>query len=240
MAVRKAVSVAMAVYNGEIYLEEQMDSILGQLDAKDEAIISLDPSVDRSLNIIKKYCLKDSRVHLCLGPGKGVIKNFENAIKHCRNEIVFLADQDDVWYPDKVEKVLEAFEDSKVMVVLHDAEVADENLNVSQPSFFDIKQCKPGIFRNIVKNSYIGCCMAFRRTCVKRFLPFPPNLPMHDQWIGICCEMLGKAHFIYEPLLMYRRHSENVSDMKHASVFQMFRWRINLVRALFLRKYFRR
>lgn len=240
MAVRKAVSVAIAVYNGETYLEEQIDSILSQLNEKDEVIISMDPSTDGTFTLIKKYCLKDSRVRMCRGPGKGVIKNFENAIKHCKNEIIFLADQDDVWKPEKIEKVLKAFEDPDVMVVLHDAEVVDENLNVLQPSFFDIKQCRPGVFRNIIKNSYIGCCMAFRRTCAKRFLPFPSYLPMHDQWIGICCEVLGKACFIDEVLLVYRRHGENLSEMSHASVFQMLRWRVNLVRALFLRKYFRR
>lgn len=240
MRTRRTVSVAMAVYNGETYLKEQMDSILSQLGAEDEVIISLDPSTDGTIDIIKDYCLKDFRVRLCRGSGNGVIKNFENAIKHCRNEIIFLADQDDVWKSDKVEKVLRAFKNPEVMVVLHDSEVVDEKLNVLQPSFFDIKQCKPGIIRNIIKNSYIGCCMAFRRKCVKYFLPFPDKLPMHDQWIGLCCEVLGKACFINEPLLMYRRHGENLSGMNHASVFQMLNWRIEIVLALCLRKFLKR
>ncbi|MEE0751421.1 glycosyltransferase family 2 protein [Frisingicoccus sp.] len=240
MRTRRTVSVAMAVYNGETYLKEQMDSILSQLGVKDEVILSLDPSTDRTLDIIKDYCLRDSRVHMCWGPGRGVIKNFENAIKHCRNEIIFLADQDDVWKSEKVEKVLMAFKDSEVMVVLHDSEVVDEKLNILQPSFFDIKQCRPGVVKNIIKNSYIGCCMAFRRKCSKYFLPFPARLPMHDQWIGLCCESLGKATFIDEPLLMYRRHGENLSGMNHASVFQMLNWRIELVWALCLRKFLKR
>ena len=114
MRTRRTVSVAMAVYNGETYLKEQMDSILSQLGVKDEVILSLDPSTDRTLDIIKDYCLRDSRVHMCWGPGRGVIKNFENAIKHCRNEIIFLADQDDVWKSEKVEKVLMAFKIRKL------------------------------------------------------------------------------------------------------------------------------
>lgn len=240
MEIRRSVSVAMAVYNGETYLREQMDSILSQLEGGDEVVISLDPSTDGTRDIIKEYCLKDSRIHLCYGPGNGVIKNFENAIRHCRNEIIFLADQDDVWKTDKVEKVLKGFKDPKVMVVLHDSEVVDESLNVLQPSFFDIKQCRPGIMKNIIKNSYIGCCMAFRRKCTKYFLPFPDKLPMHDQWIGLCCELLGKASFIDEPLLMYRRHGVNLSAMNHASVFQMLRWRIDIVWALGLRKILRK
>lgn len=223
------ISVAMAVYNGEAYISEQLDSILEQLSEGDEVIISLDPSDDNTEFIIKKYCRMDLRIKLCHGPGTGVIHNFENALRHCRNEIIFLADQDDVWKPNKVEEVLQRFDDKKVMVVVHDAEVVNECLEIQLESFFELKNGRAGIIHNIIKNSYIGCCMAIRRKCLKKILPFPSRLPMHDQWIGILCEWYGKAEFIRKPLLLYRRHEGNLSDIKHASLKQMFAWRIYLI-----------
>jgi glycosyltransferase involved in cell wall biosynthesis len=230
-----AISVAMAVYNGEAYLSEQLDSILGQLKKEDEIIISMDPSDDHTESMIKQFCKKDSRVKLCRGPGEGVVRNFENALRHCRNDIIFLSDQDDVWKQGKVTKVLQRFKNPEVMVVLHDAEIVNEHLEMTMKSFFEMKNCRPGIARNIIKNSYIGCCMAFRRECLKKILPFPKRLPMHDQWIGIVCESVGKASFIEEPLLLYRRHEGNLSEMHHGSWKQMLQWRVNLIGAFVLR-----
>ena len=74
--------------------------------------------------------------------------------------------------------------------------------------------------------------MAFRRKCLKRILPFPKDIPMHDQWIGICCEQMGNVDFLPEKLLLYRRHEGNVSEMRHAPLVQMFIWRWNLIKAI--------
>ena len=235
----RTVSVAMAVYNGETYLKEQIDSIMSQLKVNDELVVSLDPSKDASEEIIKSYMNSDSRVKLYYGKGKGAISNFENAIRHCRNSIIFLADQDDVWQPDKVRRVLAEFENPKAMVVLHNAQVVDEDLNILENSFFSIKNSRKGILRNIIKNSYMGCCMAFRRKCLKNILPFPPILPMHDQWIGLCCEWMGEAVFMEDTLLLYRRHGNNVSEMQHASAAQMLKWRIYIVYAFLSRNIFK-
>lgn len=232
---KKTISVAMAVYNGEKYFEAQLVSILSQLDEDDEVIISLDPSTDRTEIIIRNYCKMDKRIHVCRGTGEGVIKNFENAVRHCRNEIIFLCDQDDVWVENKVSLVLKRFENSKVMLVVHDAKVVNEYLEVKEASFFSIRNSRPGILKNIINNSYIGCCMAFRRKCLKRILPFPKDIPMHDQWIGVCCKSMGTVDFLPEKLLLYRRHEGNVSEMQHASFVQMFVWRWNLIKAIVVR-----
>ncbi|MBQ2012743.1 MAG: glycosyltransferase, partial [Bacteroidaceae bacterium] len=85
----------------------------------DELVVSLDPSKDASEEIIKSYMNSDSRVKLYYGKGKGAISNFENAIRHCRNSIIFLADQDDVWQPDKVRRVLAEFENPKAQLIAH-------------------------------------------------------------------------------------------------------------------------
>lgn len=99
------VSVAMATYNGEKYLEQQIDSILMQLGSDDELIISDDHSSDRTVAIIEKYINNDHRVKLFMNEESGVTSNFENAIKRTQNEIIFLSDQDDVWKPEKVSTV---------------------------------------------------------------------------------------------------------------------------------------
>ena len=75
--------------------------------------------------------------------------------------------------------------------------------------------------------------MAFRNEAKKYILPFPDNLPMHDQWIGLVCEKRGKVSLIDEPLILYRRHSDNASSDTHAGFVQMLKWRINIVSALF-------
>ena len=137
---RKKISVAMAVYNGETYIKEQLGSILNQLHKDDEIIISLDPSNDKTVQIIDSF--NDQRIKVINGPGKGLILNFENAIKHTHNEIIFLCDQDDVWLPNKVDTVLTCFEDQKINVILHNAKIVDKDLNVIENSFFDYRKTR--------------------------------------------------------------------------------------------------
>ena len=111
------ISVAMAYYNGGMYIEEQMDTILTQLGEQDEVIVSVDGASDGSKPLLLKMAEEDKRIHVIKGPGKGVVKNFENAIRHCSGEIIYLSDQDDIWKPDKVKKVNEAFLNPKFFMM---------------------------------------------------------------------------------------------------------------------------
>lgn len=228
---RRKVSVAMAVYNGEKFLKQQLDSVLSQLSDTDEVIVSLDPSTDKSKDIIDSY--GDKRIKVVKGPGRGLIANFENAIRHTKNDIIFLCDQDDVWLPDKVDKVLLAFnQNQNVMVVLHDAIVIDERLNIVNDSYFSFRKSKLGVLSNIIKNSYIGCCMAFSKELIPYILPFPKDLPMHDQWIGLTGEKKGTNVLLGDKLILYRRHEENASNIKHSGIIQMLKWRKSIVKSL--------
>lgn len=220
----------MAVYNGEKYISDQIKSIIVQLRENDELVISYDDSSDKTLDIIKSFADSDSRIKLFPGPNKGVIANFENAIKRCMNECIFLSDQDDIWTEDKVKCVLKEFEDNKVDLVIHDARIVDENLNQVNESFFNLRKCKKGLIKNIVKNSYIGCCMAFKSSLKKYILPFPHNIPMHDQWIGLIAEHKGNVKFLDKKLILYRRHGNNLSSSSHSGVKQMIAWRYNIVK----------
>lgn len=224
-----SVSVAMAAYNGEKYIKIQIETILPQLNAGDELVISLDPSVDSTETIIREFMKADKRVRLLRGKGKGLVCNFNNAIKHCRNDIIFLTDQDDLWNKDKVSSILECFQNPEVNVVVHDAKVVNEKMECLYPSFFQVRGCGKGILKNMIKNSYIGCCMAFRKDIKKYILPFPTNIPMHDQWIGLIGEITGKNVFIDKTLISYRRHGDNASAETHSDFRQMLMWRLTLV-----------
>lgn len=229
-----AISVAMATYNGEKYIKEQIDSILLQLNETDELVISDDGSTDKTVNIIADY--KDKRIKLLKGPKKGVKQNFANAISQCSGKYIFLSDQDDIWMSDKVEKVLTVFEQEKCTLVVHDAIVFDSNTNkVLFNSFYRLRKSKKGVFKNICKNSYIGCCMTFKNNIIKHILPIPNDIEMHDQWIGIMCEKYGKSIFTEDKLIKYRRHGGNVSKMKHYSLMKMVKNRFNLVKQIIRR-----
>ena len=224
---RKSISVALAAYNGEKYIRKQIESILMQLEQNDELVISLDPSLDGTEDIIQSF--HDSRIKLIHGKGKGVISNFENAVVHTSNDIIFLCDQDDIWMENKVEEVLSCF-DENVKVVMHDCIVVDENMNTIYPSFFKHRNTKLGIVHNIMKNSYIGCCMAFTSDLKENILPFPNDLPMHDQYIGLMGEMKGKNVLLNKALLYYRRHDDNASDITHSNALQMIKWRLQIIK----------
>lgn len=226
------ISVAMAVFNGEKYLKDQIFSILVQLKKNDELVISVDESSDGSLEILKQLSKEDNRIKLIKGPNSGVIKNFENAILNCTGDYIFLSDQDDLWVKDKVLKVSSYLKNKDIVLVLHDAKVADKDLNVICESFFDLRKSKSGILKNIFKNSYIGCCMAFKSELKKKILPFPKSIPMHDQWIGLIAERYGKVKFLKEPLIIYRRHEQNNTELYHSSFKNMIKWRINIIKNL--------
>ena len=119
----KRVSVAMAVYNGETYLREQLESILEQLGSKDEIVISDDGSADHTIEMIRSYASKDPRIRLVAGPGRGTKQNIANALMQTEGAYLFLADQDDVWKPEKVKRVLEVFREKKCHMVVHDCVV---------------------------------------------------------------------------------------------------------------------
>ncbi len=208
------VSVCMATYNGEKYIREQLNSILCQLGDEDELVISDDSSTDRTVRIIEE--MHDPRVHLLHGNHfASPIYNLENALKHCRGDFIFLADQDDVWMKDKVSVMMRYL--PKYDCVVSDAIVVDRDLNVLYDSFFAYRKSGPGLLKNLFKNRYMGCSMAFTRAVLEKTLPFPRDLPMHDSWIGLIAEMTGKTIFIDDKLILYRRHGRNVSNIGQPS-----------------------
>jgi glycosyltransferase involved in cell wall biosynthesis len=224
----------MATYNGERFISEQIVSILPQLKREDELVVVDDCSTDRSVPIIESF--QDTRIVLLRNQQNcGVLKAFERALCNASGQVIFLADQDDVWRADKVEKTISLFRARPdVSLVQSGIEIIDAVGNISAVKNLKLKRFKAGLLHNLISNSYQGSAMAFRRSILQYCLPFPDDIPMHDMWIGIINEFVGKAEFIDEPLLYFRRHGRNVSPHRHAPFFQMLRWRWSLVKNLAL------
>ncbi|WP_086444943.1 glycosyltransferase family 2 protein [Candidatus Enterococcus lemimoniae] len=234
------ISICIATYNGEKYLEEQLASILPQMTASDELIISDDGSKDETMTIINRYAAQDERIKFFKGPGKGVIANFEFAINQSQGDFIFLADQDDVWLPEKVQTTLSFFASNpKIDLVISDLVIVDEQLQVIEPSYFEYRKVALGFLHNIVKNKYIGAGMAFRGSLKSRILPIPAKVPMHDMWIGLIAAYKNKSALIPQTLTLYRRHNNNASEINtKASFFQQLKWRCAISYVLFKRIFF--
>ena len=204
----ETISVALPVYNGALYLAQQLDSILEQLEPGDEIVAAYQSSADDSLEILERYQRQDARVKVLHNPQKGITANFQLALEHCSGDYIFLCDQDDVWLPDKRSAVVHAFQTSGADLVLHDAVHTDEALNRQDKTFFEIYPLGPGKWKNIKKPRMSGCCMAFTRAMRDRVLPLP-EIYGYDQWIFVVAEFTGRIEYLHEVLLLHRLHGEN-------------------------------
>lgn len=210
------ISVCIATYNGEKYLREQVESILGQLGEGDEIVISDDCSSDKTIDVLQ--ALGDARVRILHHDPSQVTtsfpldkptQNFENALKHAKGDIIFLADQDDVWLPGKVEKMLAALQDADM--AMHDCIVVDSNLQELSPSYFNIISVSTNAWRNLCKCTLLGCCMAMRRCVLEKALPFPKSRVGHDLWLGLVADRKFRFTLVRVPLLKYRKHSSSTT-----------------------------
>jgi glycosyltransferase involved in cell wall biosynthesis len=225
----------MATYNGEEYILDQLKSILPQLDSCDEIIVSDDSSTDRTIELIKG--LNDNRINILAGNKfRNPIYNFENAIKYSKGDYIFLSDQDDIWIENKVSSC--KLELEKFDLVLSDCKIVDGKLNLLSSSFFNTNGSRPGILKNIFSNSYMGCCIAFRRKILQKAIPFPKGIPMHDIWLGLIGELFYSVVFLNEPLILYRRHNNNLSFSGAKSKYSFYtkvKFRFKIIFALSIR-----
>jgi len=223
-------SVCMAAYNGSQFVEAQLQSILSQLRPGDEVVIVDDGSKDDTVRRIEQ--LGDSRIRLLRHErNAGVLTTFEDALRSATGEILFLADDDDVWAPAKVRRFMEVFANKPdVEVVSSRVRMIDENDRPLPDSRINREgRFTTGFWRNLYRNHYQGSAMAIRASLLGRVLPFPAQESfLHDAWIGTRNDLLGgKAVFIDEDLLFYRRHTKNASRTK--SLAQQIQTRVDLL-----------
>ena len=143
----------------------------------------------------------------------GVQGDFEKALKYSKGDIIFLSDQDDVWVENKVEIILNQLK--KYDLIVSDAFITDEKLNITNESLFSEINSNRGILKNIIKNTYYGCCITFKRKVLKKALPFPKTREIgHDLWLGIIADRYFKVKFLKEKLIYFRRHENNLTTIK--------------------------
>ena len=227
---RLKVSACMAAYNGGNFVDTQLGSILSQLHEDDEIVIVDDCSRDDTVDRIARF--NDRRIRLMRHmQNAGVVPTFEDALRCAKGDVLFLCDDDDIWAPTKVQRFIELFESRPdVEIVTSRVGLIDEqggrlsNSRVNRGGIF-----RTGFWRNVMMNHYQGSAMALRASLLGRVLPFPRHKSfLHDAWIGTRNEIAGgKAEFIDEDLLFYRRHSSNTTRTK--TILNQIRTRFDLL-----------
>ena len=212
------VSVAMATYNGERYLAEQLDSILCQTVRNIEVVVCDDCSTDGTWDILQDYAARDSRVIAFRNEHNiGSKKTFDQAVSRCRGELICLSDQDDVWFPDHIEMLMEHLTDG-VQIVCGRPLFVDEKLN-TLPKEYDyfrmrhIPQSDMDAARHILlcMNTYQGASMLVRRSFFKYANPIPEQVLYHDAWYAALACFTGGITYVDKHDLYYRRLSTSLT-----------------------------
>ncbi len=214
------ISVALCTYNGEAFLQQQIDSILNQTLKVGEIIVCDDGSTDTTISILQKYSKNNPNLFkICINKiNLRSVKNFEKAIGLCTGEIIFLSDQDDVWVENKVEKYVEHFNENPTIDVLaSNGFCIDENNNVHEkyaiwdvPNFLTEQKVEFYYFKIIsyLENIATGASFAFRKKITQKIVPFPIlNGFHHDEWIAIVSSYNNSFEMLHEKYFYYRIHN---------------------------------
>lgn len=220
---RPLISIAMCTYNGEAYLRGQLVSFVEQTQRPDELVVCDDGSTDNTLQVLEQFSkeapfpVRVYRNRQRLGP----TSNFDKALSLCKGDFIFLADQDDVWLPQKVNTLLEAMRSNPgAGYVFSDALIVDEMLRPMGYTMWQSIRFAPGQRRRFKRgrqldvllkhNVVTGATMAFRAGLKATILPIPAE-PVHDEWIALLASSAGMYGLLLEePLIAYRQHSEQL------------------------------
>jgi glycosyltransferase involved in cell wall biosynthesis len=229
-----SISVVIPVYNGELFLIEQINSIISDLTENDEIIIIDDYSTDNSIKIIESINSKIIKIYKN-DFNVGVIKSIEIGLNYSKNKYIFLSDQDDIWVSGKKDYFLKKFsQDKNILLVVSEAGLIDSNGYLVSPSK-SFNNFSNSLFRNLVKNTFQGCCLAMDRRLFQYILPFPRYIPMHDSWIGASALIYGVVSHIDNVFTLYRRHTTNLSPSTRQPLYKVMKDRFNLALSLVLK-----
>jgi rhamnosyltransferase len=230
------ITVLMATYNGADFIREQLDSILAQTHSDWELLIRDDLSMDGTLDIVKAYAAKDSRIKLLVLPGAhgSSVVNFSVLFDYAYAEgsaYIMFADQDDIWKPNKIgdslqfmqqkEQALGATEPVLTYSLL---EYVDRNgvvipQELSMPDTLKMRML-------LCENHAYGCTMMLNRALIGKVVHIPVSVENHDYWIALVACGLGKSFLNPEKLIQYRQHEKNVSGNVYRNQFsaRLFRY----------------
>jgi glycosyltransferase involved in cell wall biosynthesis len=227
-------SIALCTYNGSKYILDQLQSIASQTLKPYELVVFDDKSTDGTVDLLYSFrdkCPFSMRIYKN-DFNVGIIKNFEKAVQSCKGDLIVMSDQDDVWKPDKLEKVAYAFnENPGIGYVFSDAELVDENLVPIGRGLWESIGFKGGVYDSFRKGDQLRCLlrhnvvtgatMAFRSSLKELALPFPANINrIHDGWIAVIASSTKAYGFpLPEKLILYRQHPEQKLGAPHTGSF---------------------
>jgi hypothetical protein len=218
MTQRPTISIALATYQGQQHLPEQLHSLACQTRRPDELVVCDDGSNDRTQDIVRDFASSAPFVvqwhrH---EQRQGVAGNFQSAIERCTGDLIFLCDQDDVWQPRKVQRIADEFNDDDCLAVFHDLEIVDANLQSLQRTQWQrlaFSAAERRAFAHgesfamlLRRNVVTGAGFAFRARCRPAVLPIAQPW-IHDEWIAIVLAACGRIAMVDEPLVRYRQHA---------------------------------
>jgi len=234
------VSIILSTYNGEQYIKTQLESLINQTYKNIEIIITDDASLDTTLEILKTYANKYANIFLLQHSNNvGYIKNFERGIKKAKGNFIALSDQDDWWYPEKIEELMNAIKNYDL--VYCDSFFVDKNLQPMNTRFSKIKNMisEKKTISLIIDNSVSGHAMLFKKSLFNSAYPFPETLP-HDWWLAFVATTGNGIKYIDKALVKYRHHDSNLIASSSKKVKNIRKNRIEARRKrvlCFLRKY---
>jgi glycosyltransferase involved in cell wall biosynthesis len=216
MTTQPLVSVVLCTYNGEKYLEAQLSSILTQTYSPLEIIICDDHSVDSTKQIITAYALKDKRIRYFFNAGNiGVNKNFEQGFAKATGQFIAIADQDDIWKPEKIQKQLDLFNDEAIILV-HTASAifSGDSLPVNKTTNTAVNLMQGNDFKRLLlRNSISGHNIMFRAKLFIESIPFP-SFVYYDWWLCQSATCNGVIAASAEVLAFQRKHDNNITISK--------------------------
>ena len=214
--------VVVATYNGSRFLQEFLASVDRQTRRPDSILFRDDGSSDNTVEIVERYCRSRPQARLLRDPdgNVGVIGNFARLLNASTAQHVMLADQDDVWQSQKIERswqrivtLEQAGSNTVPALAFCDLEVVDERLRPIHRSFVDHQRLRPltrgGHAALLTQNVAPGCAMVVNRALIDLALPIPNEACMHDWWLMQVAALAGRIAYIDEPLICYRQHGGN-------------------------------
>ena len=212
------ISIALASYHGEKYILEQLESFANQSRIPDELIVSDDCSSDDTIKLIEQFS-RNAPFEVKIFQNKtnlGYSQNFNNALLKTSGDLVFLSDQDDVWFNNKIECITKIAYSSKSLLIMNDAEITDAHLNPT--GITKLSQIKD--FERDESKFVMGCCAAIKRELLDFALPVDKDFPAHDTWLAWHAEFMNLKKIIPEVMQYYRRHGENESKYIGNSIYK--------------------
>jgi glycosyltransferase involved in cell wall biosynthesis len=209
----------MASYNGSQFIDSQIISILFQLGSEDELVIVDDSSTDETTRVIEH--LNDPRIRLHANPRNlGVNESFARAIGAAKRQFIFLADQDDIWLPNRRQLMEGALVEKGALLVSANQRLIDKNEKPIEPGPGRLQaRTSAQHYRNIASillgtAPYFGCCMAMRAEIRDLILPIPSYIESHDLWIALAANLAKSNLHLEDDTLLRRIHGQNLSVVR--------------------------